>query len=438
MVNDRLLIEQDLRHVWHPCSQMKDFEQCPPLIVHKAKGSYLHTNNGPIIDAISSWWCKSLGHGHPKVIDAIQDQLSRFEHVIGANTTNQFIVELAVKLKEISGKQHVFFASDGSSAVEIALKLALAATNIKGFQKRNQFISLKHGYHGETLATLSVSDVATFKNPLSGIGLHCHHLQNIPYVSGITDSLWNNCQDIWEKTEQELNAVKENVCAIIVEPIVQGAGGMRCYSQDFLKRLALWAQKNDIYLIADEIMTGFGRTGKWLACQHAQINPDLICLSKGLTSGTIPLSCILIDSAIYDLFYHDYDKGSSFLHSHTHSGNPLAIRAALATIDTIHQEGIINRARSLGVMMHQYFNEIANTCGKLQNIRSIGAMVAGDLIADTHERKGFSVYQEALQKGALLRPLGNTIYWLPPLNTDEKTIAQLAEITLNSIQSVYT
>lgn len=437
MVNHELLIQQDLKHVWHPCTQMKDLEHYPPLIIHRAEGSYLYTDRGPIIDAISSWWCKSLGHGFPAVREAISQQLSCFEHVIGADTTYPLIVELAEHLANISGLQHVFFASDGSSAVEIAMKLALHASQLQGHTTRNQFISLKNSYHGETIATLSISDLGLYKKPFTPLGVSCHFLQTIPYIAGIDDPLWQTCSQEWAICQKELELVKAHVCAIIVEPIVQGAGGMRCYSADFLRHLAAWAKANNIYLIADEIMTGLGRTGKWLASQHANIRPDLICLSKGLTSGAMPLSCVLIDNPIFKLFYHDYAEEKSFLHSHTYSGNPLAVSAALATIKAMQKESINQQAEELGACMRQYFSEIATKTGKITNVRSMGAIVAGDLENCDIQRLGYQIYQEALNRGALLRPLGNTLYWLPPLTTDQQTIEKLAEITLHSIEAVY-
>lgn len=431
------LIQRDLQHIWHPCSHMKDFEQSPPLIVNRAKGSYLFTNQGPIIDAISSWWCKSLGHGHPAVIKAISQQLNQFEHVIGANTTHRNIVELGEQLHQISGKQHVFFASDGSSAVEIALKLALHASQLKGDCQRNQFIALKHGYHGETIATLGVSDLGLYKQPYAQFNMQCHYIEHIPYVMNQQDPLWGACDQAWILVEQALEAVKHTACAMILEPIVQGAGGMRCYSAAFLSKLAAWAKINNIYLIADEIMTGLGRTGKWLACDHAQVQADMVCLSKGLTSGSLPLSCVLIDSAIFKLFYHPFDQGKSFLHSHTYSGNALAVSAALATIKVMREEGINEQAEKLGMCMRHHFSDIAKKTGVLSHVRSVGAWVAADLQTGGSARIGYQLAKEALSRGALLRPLGNTLYWLPPLNTDQQTIETLAQITLESINAVY-
>lgn len=436
MVNIKQFIARDLNHVWHPCMQMKDFESSPPLFINKAYGCYIETNEGLLIDAISSWWCKSLGHGHPAVNSAIKKQLDCFEHVISANTTHPLLVELAEHLAEITGNQHIFFASDGSSAVEIAMKLAIHANLIRGFKNKNQFIALKNAYHGETMGAMSVSDLGIYKKPYESFGVMCHFI-NAPYVSGATDPLWSDCTTHWNKTLPILEQLKQNTCALIVEPIIQGAGGMLCYSADFLKKLALWARGNDIYLIADEIMTGIGRTGTWLASQHADIKPDLICLSKGLTSGTLPLSCVMLDHAIYELFYDDYDSGKSFLHSHTYSGNPLAVSAALATINAIYEEQIIAQAAELGVVMHAYFRDVAAQTDMLTNVRGIGAIVAADLRPMKNKRIGHEIYQQGLKHGALLRPIGNTLYWLPPLNTDKETIGKLAEITLNSIKAAY-
>jgi adenosylmethionine-8-amino-7-oxononanoate aminotransferase len=406
---------------------MKDFENEPPFIVHSAKGSVLHTNKGPVIDAISSWWCKSLGHGHPKVIEAIQKQMGLFEHVIGANTTHPILVELAEELADISGKQHVFFASDGSSAVEIALKLTLQAHQIKGNPHKNQFMTLENSYHGETLGALSLTDLGLYNAPFKSFGYPSHTLSNIPYVSGPKDPLWSDCTSYWENILAQLEQNKEELCAVIVEPLVQGAGGMLCYSADFLGKLANWAKDNDVYFIADEIMTGMGRTGEWLACQHAPIDPSLICLSKGLTSGTLPFSCVLIDHDLFDLFY---EEGEAFWHSHTFSGHALGAAAALATIGVIRGEQMLDRAKAQGLLLHELMHDMAQSTGALTKLRGLGALMAAQLSSEHHPQR---VAKKALDLGALLRPIGNTLYWLAPLNTDEDTIRKLAQITLHSL-----
>lgn len=430
------LINNDLKYIWHPCAQMKDFTEAPPLIINSAKGSYLYTEQGPIIDAISSWWCKSLGHRHPKIIAALKKQLLSFEHVITANTTNKTLVDLGISLAKITKKQHVFFASDGSSAVEIALKLALHANLLKGFSEKKEFIALKNSYHGETLATLSISDLAIYKKPYQNKGPICHFIDQVPYVNNSMDPLWNNASDYWIKVVPQLEKIKDKICAIIVEPLLQGAGGMLCYSADFLKRLAVFAKENDILLIADEIMTGIGRTGKWLACQHAGVEPDLICLSKGLTGGAVPFSCVSVDHKIFELFYDDYQTGKSFLHSHTYSGNALGIAAALATLKIIEEEKLIARAEVLGSFMYNKMKELAEKSGLLKNVRYLGAVVAADFVLANKPRVDFAFYKEALKLGALIRPLGNTLYWLPPLNTSFETIEKLSKITLKALTNV--
>lgn len=425
MVNQKIL--RDLKHVWHPAAPRKVLDQSPPFLVHYAKGSYLYTDRGPIIDAISSWWCKSLGHGCAPVLTAIQTQLEYFEHVIGADSTFDTLIELTETLAKWSGLPYTYFASDGSSAVEIALKLALHATQLKGAPERNEFIALQHAYHGETLATISVSDVGLYKKPYAGYGVKCHFLQGIPYVANRNEPLWDACDSFWPSIEQQLEAFKSKACALIVEPIIQGVGGMSCYSADFLARIVRWAQQNDLYVIADEMMTGLGRTGTWFAMEHAHAQADMICLGKGLTSGTLPLSGVIVSQTIYDLFYEE-----GFLHSHTYSGNALAVSAALATLKTMEELDILNKTSTLGDCMHHHFLEIARKTGKLTNIRSIGAIVAGDLIECDSE----ALKQAALKRGALFRPIGRTLYWLPPLNTDEETIEKLAHITLNSLKAV--
>lgn len=435
-MNSNQLLENDLKHIWHPCTQMKELVSNPPLIIHSAQGSYLNTNEGPLIDAISSWWCKSIGHRHPAVVSAIQNQLDQFEHVIGANTTHPTLVALGQKLAAISGKQHVFFASDGASAVEIALKLSLHAKQIQGQSQRREFIALQNSYHGETLGTMSVSDLGIFTKPYEGLGVQCHFLSSIPYVTGAQSPLWDNCEAIWPTILAQLEPLKDRCCALIVEPIIQGAGGMRCYSADFLARLTRWCQQQGIYVIADEIMTGIGRTGQWFASHHAAIAPDLICVSKGLSAGALPLSCVLIDHGIYNLFYDDYASGKSFLHSHTYSGNALAVAAALATLHVIEEENLLEQARVLGTQMQLAMQDIANKTQGLTQVRSVGAMVAADF-TEVMPRQSMKRFEQLAQKhGALLRTLGQTIYWLPPLNTDKNTIVRLAEITLKSIHEL--
>lgn len=429
----------DLEYIWHPCAQMKDYETFKPLVIKRAYGSYLELDTGQkIIDAISSWWCKSLGHGHPALKQALMKQLDQFEHVIFANTTHETIVALSQWLGNLMPTLNkVFYAGDGSCAVEVAMKMSLHQRVISGRANKTKFIALKGGYHGETSGALSVSDVGLYREAYRSM-LFDPILIEPFYVSGESDPGWSNSAEHWEKVQPILERHCDVSTAIIVEPIVQGAGGMKIYSADFLSRLAAFAKQHDLHLIADEIMTGVGRTGKMLACEHAGIEPDFVCLSKGLTSGWMPFSAVLTTAEIYNTFYDDYGTGKSFLHSHTYSGNALGASLALATLQVFQAERLCARAESLQSVMRGYMNSIADKTGKLKNIRGVGAVVAADLVNQIeHPRLGYQVYQAAVKRGALLRPLGDTIYWMPPLNVEEETLLDLKAITAHAISHVY-
>lgn len=425
------LIDRDLQHIWHPCSQMKDYETFKPLEIIGAQGAYLHLADGRrVIDAISSWWCKSLGHSHPRLKQALLQQAEKFEHVLLANTTNETIVALSEKLARLTNTLNkVSYASDGSCAVEMALKMSLHARSIQDEHQRTRFVALENAYHGETAGAMSVSDLALYRAPYKKLLFDTMFIHSIPYVSDSADPLWQDCSDHWQRIEAQLLPYCHEITAIIIEPIVQGAGGMKIYSQDFLRRLRQFTKQHGIHLIADEIMTGFGRTGTMLACEHANIEPDFLCLSKGLTAGWLPLSAMLTSTEMYNLFYDDYSLGNSFLHSHTHTGNALAASVALEVLTIVEEECICARANQIGHIMQQNMHEIMSETKKLKNIRSIGAIVAADLICDDTKRAGYEVYQRAIHQGALLRPLGNTIYWLPPLNSNEDTLTELKNIT---------
>ncbi|WP_339050461.1 adenosylmethionine--8-amino-7-oxononanoate transaminase [Rickettsiella endosymbiont of Xylota segnis] len=436
-------INLDRQHIWHPCSQMKDYEAFPPLIIKKAYGPYIELTDGRrIIDAISSWWCKSLGHNHPRLKAALQAQLECFEHVIFANSTYEIILQLSEKLANICpGLNKVFYASEGSSAVEIALKMSLHAQQLLSQNQRTQFTSLQNGYHGETFMALGLSDLGLYRKAYEAHLIKPNFIQNIPYVHSSSDPLWDNCSAIWPDIEKQLEKQEANLAAIIVEPIVQGAGGMKIYSQDFLRRLRKWTQTHGIYLIADEIMTGLGRTGQALACEHAKIKPDFICLSKGLTSGWLPMSAVLTHTEIYNLFYDDYSSGKSFLHSHTFSGNALAAAVALECLNILKDEKIFQQVREKEIILKKLMHEVYDKTERLTNIRGIGAIIAADLqLTETekNQRIGYQIFQKALQLGAWLRPLGNTLYWLPPLNTPLFALEELKDISILAIKQILT
>lgn len=436
------LIEKDLRHLWHPTSQMKDYEAFPPLPIKQAKGSCFELYDGTkILDGISSWWCKSLGHGHPRLQEALTRQMRRFEHVILANTTNSVIVELSEKLASLTPHlKKAFYASDGACAIEIAIKMSLASRHRTGQTERNQIMSLKNGYHGETALTLSLSDVDAFKKEYMPILIKTELIQSIPYTTSTKHPVWADCEAQWQIVEAQLNQKKETLSAIVFEPIVQGAGGMQIYSKDFLSRLRRWATANDVHLIADEIMTGLGRTGLPLACQHAEIEPDFLCLAKNLTAGWLPMSVVLTADAIYDLFYDDYETGKAFLHSHTHSGNALAAAVALECFKIMAEEGIYEGLPALESSLFAGLQAVQDQTGKLKNLRGIGGIVAADLDlpdSEANGRWGYKICREAVKRGVLLRPIGNALYWLPPLNIKQTDIDKLTDVTTQAIEVAF-
>ena len=430
------LAQRDLAHIWHPCSQMKDYETFPPLHLIDAEGIYLHLSNGErLIDAISSWWCKHLGHKHPHLGAALKQQIDCFEHVILANTTHETIVKLGEQLATLNPElDKALFASDGSCAIEIAMKMSLHSHALQGQAQRTRFMALENAYHGETCTTLAVSDCDLYRRPYQALLPEVKFLRGIPYVAGKHDPLWHDCSDLWPALQAQLDPLAHNLTAILIEPVLQGAGGMLVYSPDFLKRLRAWTKAHDIHLIADEIMTGLGRTGQILACDHAGITPDFLCLAKGLTAGYLPMSVCLTSTATYELFYDDYETGNAFMHSHTHSGNALAASVAVAALEILQKPDFMCSLTAKQNHLLQSMLDIAQITGCLHNVRAVGMMVAADLKAkDPKQRLGFAVFQTATQLGALLRPLGNTLYWLPPLTINIDEIDELKSITQQAL-----
>jgi adenosylmethionine-8-amino-7-oxononanoate aminotransferase len=432
------VVDLSLKRLWNPCTQMKKYETCPPLVIKKARGSYLELSNGHrVIDAISSWWCKSLGHNHPRLKKALLKQLDQFEHVMLADITFDLIAELSEKLSQLMPPlNRVFYASDGSCAVEVALKMSLQSRIIARDHTRTQFIALSNGYHGDTAGSLSLCDIESFRAPYEKILFKPYFLEKIPYVSGPEDPLYNDCGDLWPDIEAALAPYAQTATALVLEPIVQGASGMNIYSQDFLYRLRQWTKDNGIHLIVDEIMTGIGRTGKMFAAEHAHIIPDFICLSKGLTSGWLPLSVVLTHDQMYNYFYST-QKNRAFLHSHTYSGNALAASVALETLKIVEEEKLTSRANDIGKYLLKGMQHIEKSTKKLYQVRSLGAIVAAELKPEYIQKNTLqNICQHAIKNGVLLRPLGSTIYWLPPLNIETADQEKIIKVTEEAISAV--
>lgn len=445
-MNDKSLTRRDLDAIWHPCSQMADYDDFPPLPVVGASGCHLELADGRrILDAISSWWCKSLGHGHPAVVGAIAGQAQRFEHVILANTTSELVVGFAERLLAACNAGHggftkVFFADNGSTAVEVALKMALHWQRLMGREGRTRYAVLANGYHGETVGALSVSDLGLYADPYRPLLFPVLALDGLPYRQGPEDPRWLDAAAEWPALSRRLDAEAGSLAAIIYEPVLQGAGGMHILSPDLLPRLRAWADAHGVLLIADEVASGMGRCGAVLASHLAGPGgmPDLAVVSKGLTGGSLPLSCVLAPDRIYDAFLGTWQSRRAFLHSNTYAGNALAVAAADAVLRVFAEQDVCGQAARSGARMRRALAEAAAGRPWLGPVRGVGMVAALDLRArdgsplDAAARTGYRVYREAVRRGALLRPLGDTMYLFPPLNAGWDEIAEMIAILVAS------
>jgi len=436
------LIARDAARVWHPCTQQSDHEWLPMLPVARAQGAYLYDVQGkPYLDAISSWWTCLLGHRHPHIVAALKDQLDSLDHVIFGGCTHEPAVALAEKLCALTGLDRVFYADIGSAAVEVALKMSFHYWQNVGQANKIKFVCLSGSYHGETLGALSVSDVALYRKTYGPILLE-------PIIAPAPDAYeapaGMSAHDFAilqaDQLDELLAARSDEICALIVEPLVQCAGGMRMYHPVYLERARAACSRYGVHLIADEIAVGFGRTGTMFACEQAGIRPDFQLLGKGLTGGVLPLSAVLTTDVVYQAFYASYASQRAFLHSHSFTGNPLACRAALATLEALEMDDTLNKNRALQFAMANALAPLAQH-PNVAEVRQTGMIIALELVADKasrtafdwRERRGLRVYQHGLTRGALLRPLGNVVYLMPPFCITEEEIQHLAKVITEGI-----
>ncbi len=479
------LAARDLAVVWHPCTQMHDHETLPMLPIARAEGAWLYgPDGGRWLDAVSSWWTCLLGHRHPRIVAALKDQLDRLDHVMLAGFTHEPAIELAEELVRIAPKRvvppptafpppalreevpagrrrgsvvesvmesvvesapltRVFYADNGSSAIEVALKLSFHYWRNLGRGERTRFIALTGGYHGETLGALSVTDVALYRSTYAPLLLD-------PIFAPSPDAYeaepGESAADCAQRRLVELRAILERhaheTCAIIVEPLVQCAGGMRMHHASYLTGLRALCNEFDVHLIADEIAVGFGRTGTLFACEQGGIVPDFLCLSKGLTGGTMALSAVLTTAHIYEAFYAEYSAGKAFLHSHSYTGNPIACRAALATLSVLREEPVLERNRVLAAHLAQRLAPLKDH-PHVADVRQTGMIAAIELVKDKRtrepfpaaERRGLRVYRHGLENEMLLRPLGNVVYFMPPFCITPDEIDWMVAVAVEGIEA---
>ncbi|MHC4163510.1 MAG: adenosylmethionine--8-amino-7-oxononanoate transaminase [Planctomycetota bacterium] len=399
------LVERDARVVWHPYTQAATAP--PPLPVVAGDGPYLITEDGRrILDAVSSWWVCVHGHAHPRLAEALARQARTLEHVLFAGATHPPAVELAERLCALTGLDRVFYSDNGSTAVEAALKMAYQYWRNRG-ERRARFLTLKHAYHGDTVGAMSVSGVALFRETFS---------------------------DLLFPVDRYEGEIGEDVAAVLVEPILQGAGGMRIQPPEFLAELAARCREAGTLLIADEVLTGFGRTGRMFACEHAGVTPDILCLSKGLTGGVLPFAATLATEEIYDAFLSE-DRGRTFFHGHSYTGNPLGCAVALESLRLFKEERTLERADAIGRRLRGGLEVLRES---VADVRGIGAvwvvelLAKGGYLADV----GPKMATAALERGVLLRPLGNVLYAMPPLCLSDAEADRLAAVMVEVVRDV--
>ncbi len=438
--------DRDLAVLWHPCTQMQEHLDGAPLIsITHGDGAWLFGHNGErYLDAISSWWTNLFGHANPRIAGAISRQAHRLEQVILAGFSHEPAIRLAEALIELAppGLERVFFADNGSAAVEVALKMSFHAHLNAGKIQRTRFVALSNGYHGETLGALAVTDIPLYRRTYAPLMMQ-------PLFAPSPDAYLANADEDAEscalRAASALGQLFEregaSVSALIVEPLVQCAGGMRMYHPAYLSEARKLCDAYGVHLIADEIAVGFGRSGTMFACEQAQISPDLLCLSKGITGGFMPLSAVLATDAIYQRFLAP-TRERAFLHSHSYSGNPLACAAALETLSIFRDEDVLTRNRHTAAHMAQLAQSFISH-PRVADVRQTGMILAIELAADgkgktafpADERRGQRAYRYALEHGVLLRPLGDVLYWMPPYCIKAADLERLAEVTGDAIRA---
>ncbi|MFS8063246.1 MAG: adenosylmethionine--8-amino-7-oxononanoate transaminase [Luteimonas sp.] len=445
---------RDLAVLWHPCTQMREHhagagrDSLPLVPIERGEGAWLIGRDGRrYLDAVSSWWTNLFGHAEPRIADAIARQARTLEQVILAGFSHQPAVELAERLLAIAPRESgreplakVFYADNGSAGVEVALKMAFHWFHNRGEHRRTKFVALENGYHGETIGALAVGDIPLYRRVYAPLLVQALFAQSPDaYLAETGESAVQRAERAADALRELFERHAGEICALIVEPLVQCAGGMRMHDPIYLRRARELCDTHGVLLIADEIAVGFGRTGTLFACEQAGIQPDLLCLSKGLTGGFLPLAAVLATQSIYDGFLDD-SRERAFLHSHSYTGNPLACAAALASLAIFDSDDVLARNLETAVRMAGLAAPFADHA-HVADVRQCGMIVALELARNGDRRTPFNpaqriglhAYRAALQGGVVLRPLGDILYWMPPYCVDDGQLALLAATTRSAI-----
>ena len=439
---------RDTQAVWHPCTQMKDTETYPIISIERGQGVYLYDTAGKAyLDAVSSWWVNLFGHANPRIAAAVSAQITKLEHVIFAGFTHEPAEALTERLLELTPPdlKHVFFADNGSSGVEAALKMSFGYWKNLGRPEKNRFVYLTNGYHGETLGALSLCGDALYADLYREIMLPQIEVRGPDCYRCPYGEQRETCDvPCFAAMQETLFARKDEIAGVIVEPLVQCAGGFRMYPPKYLARLRQATREAETHLILDEIAVGFGRAGTMFAAEQADVCADILCLSKGITSGTMTLCVVLATEEIYRAFYADYGEMKAFLHSHSYSGNPLACAAALATLDIFRDDDVLAANVPKSEFMQQAVRKRFEGLPYVGEVRSTGFICAVELVEDRETKRpfdwrrrlGFQIYREALSRGVLLRNLGEVVYFMPPYVITQEEIEKMADVALKSVRAV--
>jgi adenosylmethionine-8-amino-7-oxononanoate aminotransferase len=441
------LVLRDLATLWHPCTQMKDHEREIPLIpIRRGRGAWLEAMDGKrYLDAISSWWVNLFGHANPAINAAVAAQLAELEHVIFAGFTHKPAIEVAEGLLRVAppGLARCFLADNGSAAVEVAVKMSFHYWRNAGQPGKKRFITLSNSYHGETLGALAGGNGALYKD------IYAPLLMDVITAPSPDAREGHPGESAEQVARRQIGAMRElltrhahETAAVIIEPLVQCAAGMRMHHPEYLTLLRQACDEFGVHLIADEIAVGFGRTGTLFACEQGGITPDFLCLSKGLTGGYLPLSAVLTTADVYEAFYAEHAAQRAFLHSHSYTGNPLACAAARATLAIFADEPVLERNRVLAAHMASATAALADLA-HVGEVRQTGMILAIEMVKHkasrepfgASERRGLRVYRHALERGALLRPIGNVIYFMPPYVITPEEIDFLADVAHSGIEA---
>jgi len=425
------VIELDKAHVWHPYTAMDEYiAETNPLVIARASGSRLFDADGrAYLDGNSSWWCAALGHNHPRLVRALAAQAERLCHTALAGITHEPVAVLAKQLVKLAprGLEHVFFSDNGSTSVEVALKMSLQYWVQNGRPERTRFVAFEGAFHGETLGVTALQGVEVFRRPFASVVMEC---LRVPAAS-------DGFERAFAALEAILHKDSDTIAAVVLEPMVQGAAGMRMYDAEFLRRARALTSKHDVFLVLDEVFAGYGRTGPMWASEHAGIAPDLMCTAKGFTGGMLPMAATLATRRIFEGFFGGSER--AFFYGHTFTGNPLGAALALEVLKVYEEECVLERAAAKAQRIRQAFAELSAIPGVIAS-RSLGMIGALELGGRKGylERSGLGVYHEALRRGAYLRPLGNVIYIAPPLNIADADLDELLGIVADSVRAVST